>query len=67
MLVSPGHAKVSGASLLGFISIGMIFVIPRSASPERTFSLGLWAAIGPIGIDFSLLVRVWGSGVEERV
>ena len=66
MLVSPGHAKVSGA-LLGFISIGIISVNPGSASTERTFSLGLWAEIGSIGIDFSLLVRVWWSGAEERV
>jgi hypothetical protein len=66
VLVSPGHAMVSGASL-GFISIGIISVNPRSASTERTFSLGLWAAIGSVGIDFSLLVRVWGSGAEERV
>ena len=66
MLVSPGHAKVSGA-LLGFIWIGIISVNPRSTSTEPTFSLGLWAAIGSVGIDFSLLVRVWGSGLEERV
>lgn len=59
LLVSPGHAKVSGA-LLGFSSTGIISVNPCSASTERTFSLGLFGRLG-------LISRCsWGYGGRAR-